>query len=207
MISQAIWLSLSTGAYCFGTCAPLLSPLLLADPERGLRRGVKAVGFFLCGRLLAYGGLGLCAGLAGQYGLTMWTPGRETLGCIQMILGVLLVLQGAQARCFSRCAPVHALLLSNRTLFAAGFLSSLSLCPPLLLAVTVAAENGGPLEGLLFFLIFFGMTSLFLLPFSLFSLRLPQQLCRLAGRLCCVAAGLYFIWRGTFLLLYGTHIL
>lgn len=201
MLAQALTLGFSAGFYCVGTCAPLVGPLLLVDARRGLGQGLRSVGYFLSGRFLAYGGLGFGAGIAGQFGLSAWGPGLLALAVIQILLGILLLCHAAPRPCGSCASRPQFFLQTGKTLFVAGFLSSLSLCPPLLLAVSLAVEQGNPLGGFLFFLVFFGITSFFVLPFSLLALKIPARFMRWLGRTCCAGAGIYFILRGIRLVL------
>lgn len=196
MLSQALTLGFSAGFYCAGACAPLLGPLLLADSRRGFGQGLRGVGWFLWGRFLAYGGLGFGAGVAGQYGVAAWAPGLFALAIVQVMLGILLLCHVAPSRCGACASRPQLFLQTGKSLCIAGFLSSLSLCPPLLLAVSVAVEQGNPLGGLEFFVVFFVVTSLFVLPFSLFSLKIPERFMVWIRRVCCSGAGAYFIVRG-----------
>lgn len=195
MILQAFSLGLSAGGYCVSKCVPTLAPLLLLSPHKGLKTGLGMVCIFLAGRLLAYAGMGALAGFAGSFGGSLaYTD--SLLALSQIFLGGLLIAQAFYSCTRTQCPGKKMLFGTGKTLFMAGILSSITLCPPILLAISMAMESGGAVKGLLFFICFFLATSVFVFPITLASLKLNNHLFVLASRIVCVATGIYFIFRG-----------
>ncbi|WP_027721710.1 sulfite exporter TauE/SafE family protein [Maridesulfovibrio zosterae] len=196
MIVQALSLGASAGLYCMVTCAPTLAPLILSSPQKGIQSGLLQVLTFLGGRLFAYCMLGVLAGVAGRIGQENFTQSNVLLAGSQIALGALLIAQAFYS-CSKKTCPGKSMLFGTRkTIFIAGFLNSLVLCPPILLAFSVAMEKGSPLQGLLFFLFFFLATSIYVLPFSLAAIRINPIVLKQLSRVVCVCTGCFFIYRG-----------
>lgn len=195
MILQAFSLGLSAGLFCVARCVPTLAPLLLLSPDKGIRKGLGLVGIFLGGRLVAYCLLGLLAGLAGSWGGNLATS-VFFLSLTQVALGGMLVAQAFYSGSCKQCPGKKMLFGTRKTIFTAGILSSATLCPPLLLAFSVAIENGSPWRGILFFLIFFLATSLYVIPVSLAAIKVKNSILILVTQVFCIGTGAYFIWRG-----------
>ncbi|WP_291326197.1 sulfite exporter TauE/SafE family protein [Desulfovibrio sp. UCD-KL4C] len=196
MIIQALSLGTSAGLYCMVTCAPTIAPLILASPQKGLQSGLRQVATFLAGRLLAYGTLGTLAGLAGRIGHESFAQSNAVFSGSQIALGVLLIAQTFYSCTKKKCPGKNLLFGTKKTIFLAGFLNSLVLCPPILLAVSVAMEKGSPLQGFLFFVFFFLATSIYILPFSFAAIRLNPFFLKYLARMACVCTGCFFIYRG-----------
>ncbi len=194
MVLQALSLGASAGVYCMSKCAPSLASLLLVAPQKGLKNGVCLLGVFLSGRLAAYCLLGALAGLAGSLGGSL-PHSKLFFAFTDIALGAMLIAQVFRRSC-TGCPGGREFLGTKKALFLAGVLNSVTLCPPVLLALTVAVEKGSPLRGLLFFLLFFLASSMYLLPFSLLSVKIRHRYMVSFSRIVCACVGLYFVWRG-----------
>jgi sulfite exporter TauE/SafE len=195
MILQALSLGLSAGLFCMARCVPTLAPLLLLSPQKGLRAGLGLVGIFLGGRLVAYGLLGLLAGLAGSFGGGL-PHSVIFLALTQVALGGMLIAQAFYSCSRKQCPGKRMLFGTGKTVFIAGVLNSVTLCPPILLAVSMAMENGSPWQGFFFFIIFFLATSIYVIPVSLAAVNLNNKILLLLTKIVCIGTGTYFIWRG-----------
>ncbi len=195
MIGQALSLGASAGLYCMSKCAPSLASLLLIAPQKGIKSGICLLGMFLAGRLVAYCLLGALAGLAGSFGGAL-PHSMLFFALTDMALGVMLIAQAFYRRRCTGCTGGQMVLGTKKTLFIAGVLNSVTLCPPILLAFSVAVENGSPLRGLLFFLLFFLASSVYLLPFSLLSVKVQHRYMVSFSKIVCAGVGLYFVYRG-----------
>lgn len=195
MILQAFSLGLSAGLFCMAKCVPTLAPLLLLAPQKGLRAGLGMVGIFLGGRLVAYGLLGLLAGLAGSLGGEL-PYSMLFLALTQVALGAMLITQAFYSCSHKQCPGKRMLFGTRKTVFAAGILSSVTLCPPILLAISMAMENGNPWRGFFFFIIFFFATSIYVIPVSFAAVHFNHKIVLLLTRIICIGTGSYFVWRG-----------
>jgi sulfite exporter TauE/SafE len=195
MILQAFSLGLSAGLFCMARCVPTLAPLLLLSPHKGLRAGLGLVGIFLGGRLVAYCLLGFLAGGVGSMGDAL-PYSLLFLALTQIALGAMLIAQAFYNGAHKQCPGKRMLFGTRKTIFTAGMLTGVTLCPPLLLAISLAMENGSPWRGILFFVIFFLATSIYVVPVSLAAIKLNSKIVLLLTRIVCIGTGVYFVWRG-----------
>lgn len=193
---KALALGLSTGLFCVGFCVPLVGPVLLGREKQGFRDTAAALGLFLFGRLVAYLLFGLVFGALGGILAPVWKFKTVLLPALYGLLGLLMLLyavvQGFPHVGF--CRTLQPRLGSRWYLLLLGFLAGINLCPPFLLAVTAALDVGGPIQGMLFFLVFFLATSVYLIPLLFTGLVSRFKEVRFAARIAAGLAGLWFIW-------------
>jgi sulfite exporter TauE/SafE len=213
LIAKALLLGLSTGLFCAGFCVPLVGPLLLADegengdctarpgaprdcPRFRVKHYASRVLLFLAGRLVAYLLFGLVFGALGGVLSRVWGIKAVILPLLYAALGILVIVY-AVVQSFPHvgfCRVVSPRVRSGWYLALVGFLAGINLCPPFLLAVTTVMDIGGALRGVLFFLVFFLATSVYLLPLFFAGLVSRFSSVRFAGRVAAVLAGLYFLY-------------
>ncbi|MEW6367024.1 MAG: sulfite exporter TauE/SafE family protein [Acidobacteriota bacterium] len=197
---QGFILGLSGGAACAVYCAPVLVPYLLGEAG-GVRRSGSAVALFLAGRLAGYL---LFATAAWAAGAILLGSGKLPLiaGPAYVVLAVLLAIYGA-GKPRSRCAAGSSSSIGRRLggvpwllPLVLGFLTGLNLCPPFLTALVAAGEAPTLGGSLLFFLMFFVGTSLYVLPAALLGAagRFPKL--QLIGRLAACVMALYYFYAG-----------
>jgi sulfite exporter TauE/SafE len=195
LAGKAFLLGLSTGLFCAGLCLPLAAPVLFAREKGGSGGSAVGVLLFLAGRLVAYLLVGLLVGLLGQALNRLWSVKAVVLPILFAVLGLLMIFY-AFAQSFSQlgfCRFVRPTFQSNRYLLLLGFLAGVNLCPPFLLAIAAALEAGGVLRGMLFFLVFFVATSIYLVPLFFAGSVTRYRWVRIAARAAAVLAGVYFI--------------
>ena len=108
----------------------------------------------------------------------------------------MLIAQAFYNGAHKQCPGKRMLFGTRKTIFTAGMLTGVTLCPPLLLAISLAMENGSPWRGILFFVIFFLATSIYVVPVSLAAIKLNSKIVLLLTRIVCIGTGVYFVWRG-----------
>jgi sulfite exporter TauE/SafE len=133
-------LGLSLGlTACTVTCLPYMGAWVMAR-ERGT--ALADTGFFLAGRVSAYGVLGLAAGLAGVWLASVLDGGlgHFVVGAASIAAGLWLILGEGRHR------PCGVARRSSRRAsappFALGFSLSLTPCAPLASLLAVAAQSG-----------------------------------------------------------------
>ena len=201
---QAFLLGLASGATCLAYCAPVLVPLVLGE-ARGAARSLGLVAEFLAGRLAGYLVFGFGAWAAGRLAPVGATHRGLTFGITYAVLAVLLLLYGISRRapaCAGESRPARAFLARWPAALPAGlgFLTGVSLCPPFLLAFAGAAGSESLSGSLLFFLLFFAGTSVYMLPLSLAGAFRRFQAVRIVGKLAAVCMGLYYLYVGILLI-------
>jgi sulfite exporter TauE/SafE len=195
LVGRAFLLGLSTGLFCAGFCLPLAAPVLFARQKQGIGGSAGGVGLFLLGRLAAYLLVGLGAGLLGGLLSRLWSVKAVLLPVLYVLLGLLMV-GYALIQSFpnlSLCRRLSPKLESNWYLLALGFLAGINICPPFLLAIAAAIDAGGVLNAVVFFLVFFVATSVYLVPLLFAGGVTRFRIVRVVARVMAVVAGLYFI--------------
>lgn len=194
MILKALMLGLSTGAFCMGTCAPVLMGLLLARAEKGWKGNAVSLSLFLTGRLLAYILFGIISFYIGEIfrGRAFFTA---LLPAGEILLGLLMLIYSIHTHFphLRFCGTSLKWPESRWTLFAAGIFAGMNLCPPFLMAVGMAADSVSVWDSILFFIVFFMATTLYLLPFVFSGIAARFILIRSAARVVCGLTGLWFI--------------
>jgi sulfite exporter TauE/SafE len=184
---------------CLGWCLPALGPFVATRSESP-GQGLRAVLQFNAGRLVGYI-LVLSAALALGSALE-GAPWLRTASAAALIgLGILMLLHAVRVNFpDARICRVKAFgRLVDRFPLAAGFLTGVSPCPPLLLAAA-AIVGIGPARGLLFGAAFFLGTSLYLLPLAVLGHRRIRPAVSSVAQVAAVFAGLWFIAHGAVLL-------
>jgi sulfite exporter TauE/SafE len=201
---EGIALGLSTGVMCLATCGPILIPFLLSEGKNPKKNAVFVLEF-LSGRLLAYLFIGLLAGLLGS----QFTPFNPwVIGMINLCLASLLILYGFYH--FKTVCPgtTHHNLrnkLGNR--FSSlipvltGTITGINICPPLLLAVSNAAETGSIGGSMFFFAMFFIGTAVYFIPLPFIGAFHRQKTLQIIGKFAAILMGFIYLYKGIYLLL------
>ena len=203
---RGLLLGLASGTACLASCAPALTPFILAQGQ-SLGHNFRLLAQFLLGRLAGYlvfailawsAGLALGAGRIGHL---------VPIGTVYILLGGLLALYGclpARETCAAGLATrLQARLTGSHSVVMPvllGFLTGVNLCPPFLLALTEAARAGSLAGSLWFFATFFLGTSLFFIPFPLAGLLNRHGAVRLVARLTSGVLGVYYLILGVSML-------
>jgi sulfite exporter TauE/SafE len=201
---QPFLLGLASGVTCLAYCAPVLVPLVLGEAQ-GVRRGVVLLAQFLGGRLAGYLLFGFAAWATGRL-VPSGAPHRGlAFGVAYATLAVLLLLYGVRrspAVCAAQPTRVRAVLARWPSALPAGlgFLTGVNLCPPFLLAFAGAAGSDSLWGSLLFFLLFFAGTSVYMVPLALAGALRRFHAVRIVGRLAAVCVGLYYLYAGVLLI-------
>jgi len=198
MVIQAALLGLSTGLYCATACFPMLISACFSRTDNGWIGTAKGVGQFLLGRLTAYLIVGALAGLAGFFLGRFHTASDLLVSTVYLVSGGLMATYGI-VESFPHAKACAAMSRGFRTstyMLVLGFLTGLNLCPPFVLAFSVAADLGGVLKGILFFFVFFLSTSVYMLPFFFSGLAARKVHVRKAARIISIAMGAWFVGEG-----------
>ena len=198
MILKALLLGLSTGIHCLGYCYPVVAPIMLSQDHESIRGSAGSLVLFLLGRLLAYVLVGLAVGVVGRYLSTVLSVHNLAIPILYMVLGCVLV-SYAVVRSFPHWSLCRLGALQVRRpgfLFIVGFLAGINVCPPFLLALGYAVTLDRVLGSMLFFVVFFAATSVYMLPLAFSRLLTRFGDIRVAARFTAVLAGLWFAYQG-----------
>ncbi|MGE0087628.1 MAG: sulfite exporter TauE/SafE family protein [Desulfococcaceae bacterium] len=195
MILKALMLGLSAGAFCMGTCAPVLMGLLLSRAEKGWRGNAVSLGLFLLGRFLAYILFAVISFGIGEIFRGSMIFSTLLLPSGEILLGLLMLIYSIHTHFphLSFCGTALKWPQSRWTLFAAGVFTGMNLCPPFLMAVGMAADSVSVWDSILFFTVFFMTTTLYLLPFVFSGIAARFAPVRSAARIVCGLTGFWLI--------------
>jgi hypothetical protein len=204
---QGFLLGLANGATCLAYCAPVLIPLMLGEGQK-TRQNWGLLGKFLGGRLAGYLLFGMLAWLTSQIILGASAYRNLILGAAYVILAALLAVYGfskTPVACGGSLKGARKFLRQWPALLplGLGFLTGLNLCPPFLAAFTSAAGAGSLAASLIFFLAFFGGTSLYFLPMAFVGLMSHMNALRTVGKLAAGLMALYYAYSGFIYLVGG----
>jgi len=193
---RALVLGLSTGLLCLGSCAPVLLPVLLAEEKKGAAARWAPFLQFVAGRLAAYLLVGLAAGTAGGLLRGRFPPGLA--GIPYLGIGLMMIVYGL-VRGFpglAFCRRLGPVLGRARPPLVLGLFVGFNLCPPFLAALADVVAAGRPGYGLVFFAVFFLVTSLFLLPLAGAGGLARDPVLRAIAQLAAIIAGFFYLILG-----------
>ena len=193
VIIEPLLAGFSAGLFCCVSCYPVLIPVFAAEQRRG-SQSLRVWLQFLGGRLGGYLLFGAGIGWLGEQCQETWLSVISALVMMAMALLLMSYAIGFWKPAWSLCAagtPRAAL-----TPVALGFLTGLNACPPFLLSVAYVFALHSMMKGLIYFLVFFCATSVYLLPLFAVGLlgRMPEF--RLAARISAFIVGLLFLFYG-----------
>jgi sulfite exporter TauE/SafE len=187
---QGFLTGLSVGVYCIGICLPVFVPLLLSQRRR-LKSAFWVVLEFSLGRLLGYI---LFGALIGWLGLAINSPtihliislGTIVLAILMMIYALGFWVWGSKV-CATRFNRV-------RIPFVLGFLTGINVCPPFLASLGYIFNLKSLSNGVVYFLMFFLGTSVYIVPMGFLSVLTTSKTFRKIALASGFLAGLYFLY-------------
>ena len=193
LLIEAGLAGLSTGMFCCLTCYPFLAPVFAAE-ARSARRNLVVWLQFLLGRLAGYVLFGAAIGWLGERFASAWLDRVSILGLLLMALVLVFYAIGFRRPRWSFCAAGTPRAATAPLLL--GFLLGLHICPPFLMSVAYVFTLHSTVKGILYFLVFFCATSVYLVPLLAVGWlgRMPEF--RLAARLSALAVGILFLAYG-----------
>ena len=190
IIVQPLLAGLSTGLFCCLTCYPILMPLFVAE-QRTWRQNLRGWLQFLAGRLTGYILLGALAGLLGEYlDSTVWHK-VANIALMLVAVGMMIYAIGFWRPRRACCAPGPPRARSMPLVF--GFLIGLRACPPVILSLTYVFTLQSMASGIIYFLIFFAATCIYLIPLLFAGWLGRMQEFRTAARFSAFLVGILFL--------------
>jgi len=200
VLVQPLLAGLSTGLFCCAYCWPFVAPILVAE-DRSWRETWRALGWLILGRFLGYALFGFLVGALSERvrgGFWNWV-----LSTTLIVLAVVLALYGLGLLRPGSTWCGALLKYRRQAPFVMGLLMGINLCPPFLLSVVYVFTLHSALKGLLYFVMFFGGTTVYFLPLGVLGglARWPEL--RRAARVSAVLVGLIFGGYGLYSLVWG----
>ena len=151
----------SAGLFCCASCLPALAPIFAAEQRRA-RETLGVWLRFLGGRLAGYLVLGAAFGWLGERGDAPWLAAAANAAMIAMALVLIFYAVGFRKPAWSFCAA--GTRRGGATPIWLGFATGFQACPPVLMSAAYVFTLHSALRGLVYFLIFFCATSVYLVP-------------------------------------------
>ncbi len=208
IIIEAFLLGISTGVYCFSQCGIVLVPYIFSEENTKIKDNSIAVFKFLLGRFFAYLLIGALIGFLGQTVNDGFLTIPESIlgkivGVSYITLSLLLILNATShlKKNGNYCRKYNRYKTYLHLPVILGLITGINVCPPFLLAATKVFELGNTVSGMLFFLVFYVGTSLFLLPFSFSGVFKKIEGIKTIAQFTSVMVGIYLGIYGTLYIL------
>jgi sulfite exporter TauE/SafE len=164
-IATGLALGLSSGGYCFWSCASVMAPYLVSTETSTLNKrwasvaGIcRALGWYNLGRLVAYLAVGIVVSLVAGSQRIPHAIQAVAHFATALLLGFAVVRPSGRSRCW------HGRGHRAGGALVIGILQGLAPCPPFLMAIGLALTTPDLMGGILLFLSLFAGTALFTLP-------------------------------------------
>lgn len=178
----------STGIYCLGLCLPLFLPILFSQ-KRNFKNSFWLVIEFSAGRLFGYLFFGLIFGWLGQ--IIKSNLVHLLVSLVNIWNGILLIVYslGMIDKKFCQFFPFSKV----KWAFLLGLLTGVNICPPFLASLTYVFNLKSALGSMVWFLMFFLGTSVYLIPAAFLGILTKINLLTKMARISGIIAGVYFI--------------
>lgn len=187
-LSSGFLAGLSVGVTCLGICLPIFLPILLSQ-KRTTKTSFFLLIEFSLGRLFGYLFFGLIFGWLGQIIKSGLIHSLVSLATLWIGLLMIVYSLGMIDKKFCAALPFAKI----KWPFLLGFLTGVNICPPFLASLTYVFNLKDVIASLLFFLMFFLGTSVYIIPAAFLGVftkvKLLQKLAQVSG----IIVGLYFI--------------
>ncbi len=196
---EGFLLGLSCGTGCLVYCAPVFMSYVLVEGH-GIKKNYTYLGEFMMGRLVGYIIFAIITWLVNLVLIGQFKENNLLFGVAYIILAIVMIVYALRKK-----APV---CVAERTLSAAkpdklrlfplvlGLLTGLNLCPPFILAIVRAIKIGDLTRNILFFVLFFLGTSIYLLPIPLIGFLKAKKYLISVGKFAAILVAIYYLYTG-----------
>jgi sulfite exporter TauE/SafE len=203
IFSEAVFLGLSTGAYCAVSCAPVILPFLFSETGK-VKNNIRYIIIFMFGRLIGYILIGALLGYTGNLVIESITPVLHKqitsaacigIGFIMLVAGVLYLKPNSNI-----CRAISKRFTPRTNAFFLGLLTGINFCPPFFAAAARVVSFGYALKGSMYFIFFYLGTSVFFMPLlGIPFIKKYMNEIRTVARITMIILGIYFIlFQGVF---------
>lgn len=202
VLVQPFLLGLSVGIFCFTYCVPFIAPYIVAE-ERKIKKNFKVILKFIFGRFWGYVLFGAIFGYLGE---RIDLPIVNLILIISlMVLSLLLIIYalGFLKPKWSLCSGKF---FKEKSPLLMGFLMGINICPPFLMSLAYVFTLHSVIKGIVYFIVFFIATSLYLLPLVFLGLLGKLKEFRLIARISALIVGIIFLVYGIYYISKGVMI-
>lgn len=206
-MNESFFLGLSSGVSCLASCGIVLFPYIMGR-QASSRYITVSMGSYLGARLIVYLLLGLLAAFMGKafFPFDVFWKSVVTGSAYLMfsfIMAVNLIQLRKQHACSSGTTPyrLRKKYKAEYVPFIWGIVSSLNLCPPLLIAFTqTATAQLTSLQSMLSFFLFFAGTAVYFLPLPFLGFFKKNEVLKTIGILSTALVATWFFIKGLIIL-------
>lgn len=206
-MNESFLLGLSSGVSCLASCGIVLFPYIMGR-QASSRYITVSMGTYLGGRLMVYLLLGLLAAFMGKAFFLFDVFWKSVVtGSAYLVFSFIMAFNLIQLRkqhaCSSGTTPYHLRkkYKAEYVPFIWGIVSSLNLCPPLLIAFTqTATAQLTPMQSMLSFFLFFAGTAVYFLPLPFLGFFKKNEVLKTIGILSTALVTTWFFIKGLIIL-------
>jgi sulfite exporter TauE/SafE len=198
VIIEPLLAGLSMGLFCCVSCYPFLAPIFVAE-DRGAGATLRIWLQFILGRLVGYVLFGAAIGWLGERFEGAGLTRVSSLGMMAMALWLVFYAVGFWRPAWSFCPAGTRRGAATPVLL--GFLMGVNACPPFLMSAAYVLTLHSMAKGIVYFLVFFCVTTLYLVPLFFVGLLGRIKEFRWAARASAFLVGVLFLIYGTMTLL------
>lgn len=199
---QPFLLGISTGIFCFTYCVPFIAPYLVSE-ERKLAKNFKVILEFIFGRL---GGYILFGAIFGYLGERISNQAVNLILIISLMVLSMFLIFYALGFLKPKLSFCSGKFFREKSPLAMGFLMGINICPPFLMSLAYVFTLHSAVKGIIYFVVFFIATSLYLLPLVFLGLLGKMKEFRLIARVSALIVGIVFLIYGIYYISRGVVI-
>ena len=193
IIVEPLLAGFSAGLFCCATCVPVLAPVFAAE-SRSAGANVRLWLQFLFGRLAGYILFGAAIGWLGEHFDAAWFTRISAAAMVVLSLLLISYAVGFRKPAWSCCAA--GTRRGQATPVLLGFLMGANACPPVLMSVAYVFTLHSLAKGVVYFLVIFCATTVYLIPLPFVGLLGRMKEFRWAARASALAVGILYLVYG-----------
>ena len=212
VLIQPLLLGLTVGIFCFTYCVPFIAPYLVAE-ERKINRNFKIILKFIFGR---FGGYVLFGAIFGYLGEKINSQAVNLILIISLMVLSLVLIIYASGFFPPKADPPRAgkpklsfctgKFFREKSPLLMGFLMGINICPPFLMSLAYVFILHSTVKGIVYFIMFFVGTSLYILPLVFLGFLGKMKEFRLIARISALIVGIVFLIYGIYYISRGVVI-
>ncbi len=202
VLIQPFLLGLTVGIFCFTYCVPFIAPYIVAE-QRKIKGNFKVILKFIFGRL---GGYVLFGAVFGYLGEKVDLPIINLILIISLMALSLFLIIYALGFLKPRLSFCSGKFFRKKGPLLMGFLMGINICPPFLMSLAYVFTLHSAIKGIVYFVMFFLGTSLYILPLVFLGFLSKMKEFRLIARISALIVGITFLIYGIYYISRGVVI-
>lgn len=204
VLIQPFLLGLSVGIFCFTYCVPFIASYIVAE-ERGLKKNFREILKFIFGRFFGYVLFGAIFGYLGEK-IDNSTVNLVLIASLIVLSIVLIFYALGFLKPKGIFCSVKYIKFREKSPILMGFLMGVNICPPFLMSLAYVFTLHSAIKGIIYFIMFFIGTSLYLLPLVFLGFLGKMKEFRLIARISALIVGIIFLIYGIYYISRGVVI-